>query len=473
MFVYGISKGIGGVSAYRKPIVAATFIAVIMVISVTCRKEPVMGFNAPTENDVLSNHIEDIVTGLGYSDEVAGDFVNMVFRWKNLQGQPVLTIWKQQLKKARQDCQQGKIPKAQLAKIEQRIANELSRRIRKEIGIELNARFYDLADIVKHRQTQCVGYSQLFYVLGISVGLRLDAINVPELAMGKLTDHVACIVGLADGGTLMVDLTRFVSKRFVIEEEFTQAGDYWELKDGDNPLEIHRKIQIIDKNGLVAVIHIKRGNAYYESSKLSSAILEYSKAIKLNPKYAEAYINRGFAFAKLGQPKKAIPDCNRAIQLNPKYASAYTCRGIVYAKLGQLTQAISDHSRSIQLNPKHAKTYVNRGMAYVGLGKLTNAISDFTKAIDLDVGSFEAYICRGTAYGKLKQHSRAISDYTRAIELKPKDAKIYYNRAVAYVSSQELGKAKEDLLNAVQLNPQLKPRIKQMSDQFKLDLKFD
>ena len=45
----------------------------------------------------------------------------------------------------------------------------------------------------------------------------------------------------------MVDLQfRFtLSKPFKLEEEFAEVGNYWELKEKENPLGIHRRIQVL------------------------------------------------------------------------------------------------------------------------------------------------------------------------------------------------------------------------------------
>ena len=391
------------------------------------------------EVEVLSKQIMDIVKGLEYSDKVATDFVQMVISWNDKQGRPVLVVWKNKLAKAKRECEHGKISMTQLAEIEKRIIIKLGRRSRQEFPFDRTAEFFDLADIIKHKQAQCVGYSQLFYVLGTAVGLRTEAINVLELPTGRVADHVACIVSLADGGAVMVDLTRFVSKRFLIEEEFTQIGNYLELKDKNNPLQIHRTFPILDRSGLLAVIHIKRGNAHYKLGKFSIAIPEYIKATELNPKYAEAYVNIGNAYAQLGRLTKALSYYNRAIQRNPKYSMAYVHRGYAYTILGQPAEALSDHNRAIQLNHKNAAAYTYRGITYT----------------------------------KLKQHSRAISDFTKAIELNPNYPKPYAARGVLYASIGKSEEARNNMRRAIELNPALEAYGRKISDKFNLGLKLD
>ena len=122
---------------------------------------------------------------------------------------PFLAVWKQRHNQAKQEYEQGRISKAQLAKVEEAIAIELSQRIQQEISVDVSGEFFDLTAVIKHKQTQCLGYTQLFYILGSSLGLSVQAINVEELVTpDPLTPgrgHIACIVDLADETTIIVD----------------------------------------------------------------------------------------------------------------------------------------------------------------------------------------------------------------------------------------------------------------------------
>ena len=59
----------------------------------------------------------------------------------------------------------------------------------------------------------------------------------------------------------------------------------------------------------------KRATAKYELKDYQGAIADYTKAIELNPDYAQAYNKRGFAYLMLGPKSKAQADFKRAIEL--------------------------------------------------------------------------------------------------------------------------------------------------------------
>ncbi len=73
--------------------------------------------------------------------------------------------------------------------------------------------------------------------------------------------------------------------------------------------------------------HIRRGNRHYHAGEYEDAIAEYTQAIALDPKLAEAYNNRGLAYADLGKYAEAIADYYQAISLDTKYAVSYNNRG--------------------------------------------------------------------------------------------------------------------------------------------------
>ena len=141
------------------------------------------------------------------------------------------------------------------------------------------------------------------------------------------------------------------------------------------------------------------------------AIQLLTKAIELNPKYADAYGTRGIAYSFIKQYSKAIKDFNKAIELNPEDDGAYLNRGTTYADLGQYSKAIKDYSKAIELNPEDAwAAYYNRGLAYDNLGQYSKAIKDYNKAIEL-TPELEL------VYDNLGQDSQEMKDWYKSAEL--------------------------------------------------------
>lgn len=136
-----------------------------------------------------------------------------------------------------------------------------------------------------------------------------------------------------------------------------------------------------------AKAHYNRGNAYKRKGERALAIADYSKAISLNPKFAEAYHMRGNVYSDRGDYARAIPDYEKTIALRPKKAAAsYYNRGNVYFNQGKYEFAIADYGKAIALMPKDADAYCNRGVAYEELGNNQKAAADYRKALALRPG---------------------------------------------------------------------------------------
>ena len=108
----------------------------------------------------------------------------------------------------------------------------------------------------------------------------------------------------------------------------------------------------------------------------------------LFPMSASAQDDRGSCFRESGD--KAISACNRAIKANPKDAQAYYSRGVEWRKKGQYGKAIADYSEAIRQDPTYVNAYYNRGIAWSNTGDsaarplpITTKQSDGTRILQM------------------------------------------------------------------------------------------
>ena len=80
-----------------------------------------------------------------------------------------------------------------------------------------------------------------------------------------------------------------------------------------------------------------------------------NKAIKSNPKDADAYVDRADVYACNGNNTQAIADFNMAISIgfssNNALGSAYIGLGYIYKDMGDLEKAIEYISKAVALVP--------------------------------------------------------------------------------------------------------------------------
>lgn len=95
------------------------------------------------------------------------------------------------------------------------------------------------------------------------------------------------------------------------------------------------------------------GNYEYDQGSCDGAIAAYSRAIELDPNFAEAYNNRAYTNMVKQDYAAALPDLDRAIQLRPNYVNALMNRGDIYNYYYHIDRqrAIADYDRVLLLVP--------------------------------------------------------------------------------------------------------------------------
>ena len=109
--------------------------------------------------------ISQLVEGLAYSEDTGNALTQMVDNWLDEQGKPVYSVWENEFTNAREAFDQGKISEQELVETEIRIIEEVSQKIKSEVSykeVSHTYRTFDLAEIIKQGQANCLGYSQLF-----------------------------------------------------------------------------------------------------------------------------------------------------------------------------------------------------------------------------------------------------------------------------------------------------------------------
>jgi len=200
-----------------------------------------------------------------------------------------------------------------------------------------------------------------------------------------------------------------------------------------------------------AEAYYNRGVVKYCYENYKGAIDDWTKAIQVNPKYVDAYNDRGLAKSIYQQFKGAIDDWTKAIEIDPKNVNAYNNRAVLNYNHQKYRVAIDDWTKVIQIDPKLAFAYINRGLAKIATKDYQGALEDETKAIEINSKSKVAYNNRGFAKSMLLDYKGAIEDYNKAIEIEPKYPEAYSNRGVAKIKSGQKDEGCSDLRKAEKL----------------------
>jgi tetratricopeptide (TPR) repeat protein len=200
---------------------------------------------------------------------------------------------------------------------------------------------------------------------------------------------------------------------------------------------------------------VKPGKNILSGKRL--AIQQFSKAIKLNPKYEYAYFVRAIAYYQIQDFQKSLADFNQVILLNLNNFSAYNNRALLKdTKLNDIPGALADYNQAIALSPESADVYNNRAILKdTKLNDTPGALADYNRAISINPKNSYAYYNRAILkYTKLNDTPGALADLDQSILFSPNFSSAYYNRAILkYEKLNDIQGSLTDYNQSIFLNP--------------------
>jgi len=183
--------------------------------------------------------------------------------------------------------------------------------------------------------------------------------------------------------------------------------------------------------GIVLIIFAYGVSAYQRTLVWNNSFTLWNNVIEHFPNTGMAWNNLGVAYNDIQEPEQAIVDFSKAIAINPQYAPAYANRGAAYGMQGDLSRAIADFKTAIKISPETFEPYLNMGIAYVKTGRFDEAVAVLTSAIRLNHNSAPAYMNRGSAFGNMGQLRRALADFDTSLMIEPDYREAQNNRDMA------------------------------------------
>jgi len=260
-----------------------------------------------------------------------------------------------------------------------------------------------------------------------------------------------------------------------------RAQTYQKLNEIDSAIEDYTfAISLDPENSYTYYNSI--GNLKHKAGFYKEAIVNYNKAIELNPNYAYAYVCRGRSKSYLEDYQGGLQDCNKGLSIDSEMAWGYYQRAEIKYYTQDYVGAIADDMKAIEIYPNYDDAYLNKALSkiklqdYYGakvdidkvvelkgsaysyrkqgdinsyLKKYDEAITSYNKAIEIFPNYSEAYVAKGLALEQLNNNEEAFKNYNIAIEKKP-------DNAYAYVCRGDVSKpvsAVEDYSNAIEISP--------------------
>ena len=193
------------------------------------------------------------------------------------------------------------------------------------------------------------------------------------------------------------------------------------------------------------VAYAKLGAIHDAKGRPDKALVNYEKAVAINPAFtmlyppmgmacldkgeiakAEDYLKKsdtagidtaetrymhGVLLFKQNQNDEALAALDRSLTMNSSFAPAQYYRGQVLDRLGQQDKAIAAYQKTLEIDPTNSAASFNLGVAYYNKGDYANAATAYEKTIQNDKDNGQAHANLASTYRQLERFADANGEY--------------------------------------------------------------
>jgi arylsulfatase A-like enzyme/Tfp pilus assembly protein PilF len=201
------------------------------------------------------------------------------------------------------------------------------------------------------------------------------------------------------------------------------------------------------------------GEAASRQEDWATAVVEFEKALKLNPNFDQAMLGLGRALHLTGKSDEAKPWLRRALAINPQNFRAWF--ELARAQAGESpTTALGSLEKVLAIQPQFAPALRERGVLEIGLQQYAAARRDLERAVELGMTDPVTYNFLGIAYSRANRLEEAAASYRRALEQKPDYADAHLNLGFVYERQNKRDAARQEYEAACRLKQEFCQQVR-------------
>ena len=215
--------------------------------------------------------------------------------------------------------------------------------------------------------------------------------------------------------------------------------------------------------------YFESGQRYFAEGKYSEAEIQYSNAIRIDPRFAKAHYELGQTYLRLGDKDHAFQELTRTVELDQDNYRAHTdlANLLISARnpdgspqADLLKQAKSHLDLLREKQPNAAETHETWANYYTAQNDVNSGIREMQQAIAIDPNRSESYLALGVLQQSAKLNDEAERSYNHAINADPKAMNAQLALGSFYEYRNRLPEAEQRFNDAIAVEPKdLAPRI--------------
>lgn len=220
-----------------------------------------------------------------------------------------------------------------------------------------------------------------------------------------------------------------------------------------------------------ADVSIRLGSAWLDRGEYDLAIGEYDKALKVNPRSANALAGRGMAHQWKDERLLAREDLDKAAAIDPRNPVVPRVRGMLALRAGNLAEAAADFGDSLALQPDNVFSLRWRAETYRQSGEYDKALADSAAVIKLQPSVLSEYSFRARVLRQKGNNTAAgLREADAVAAANPDNPDAYILAAEIYQSSGKDAQAMQLLERSLTIAPTIRAYLTRAAYRPKADL---
>jgi cellulose synthase operon protein C len=204
------------------------------------------------------------------------------------------------------------------------------------------------------------------------------------------------------------------------------------------------------------------GESYFAEGKYREAAIQYSNAIQIDSRFAQAHYQLGETFLKLGDTQHGYQELLRTVELAPEnYRAQMDLANLLITarnpdgspRTDSLTQAKTHLDLLREREPNAAETHEAWSNYYAAQNNLNPAIQEMQQAIAIDPNRPDSYMVLAILQLRAGQTDKSEASFKKAVEVDPKSMNAQLALGGFYQSRNRLPEAEQQFRHAITVDP--------------------
>ncbi|HUI66724.1 MAG TPA: tetratricopeptide repeat protein [Nitrospirota bacterium] len=198
-----------------------------------------------------------------------------------------------------------------------------------------------------------------------------------------------------------------------------------------------------------------KGRVLYEKGEYAKARLEFSNAIQIDVKYADAYYMLGMTALKSGDPRAASGSFSKAVELNPQHWEAQVQVGWFLLAGGNANDAMNKAELVLKNKPAYEDALILKGAVLLKKKELEAARQFFESVLGRDVHKPEGYLMLTSIYAQKNDAQNVERVLLDGIKDNQKAVPLYLSLADFYIKKNRMDEAVSQVQKVIELEPEV------------------